>query len=73
MTYQLKSKIRQLRQEIKPKQKIGVSWKNEDNTINYNGKTYSSLEELENIIPKDDLVYVLSVKNNATGKVVNHA
>ena len=73
MTYQLKNKIRQLRQEVKPQQKIGVSWKNEDNTVSYNGKTFSSLEELEKIIPKDDLVYVISFMNNATGKVFNHA
>ena len=72
MTYQLKSKIRQLRQEVKPKQKIGISWKNEDGTISYEGKTYSSLEEFEKTIPKDDLVYVISVMDNSTGKVVNH-
>ena len=64
MTYRLKNKIQQLRQEVKPKHKIGVSWKNEDGTVTYLGKTYSSLEAFEKIIPKDDFVYIISWVEN---------
>ena len=64
MTYQLKSKIRKLRQEFKPKQKIGISWKNEDGTVSYERKTFSSLEEFEKTVPECDLVYVVSWEMN---------
>ena len=73
MTYQLKSKIRQLKQEIQPTIKKDVSWREEDGTIEYKGKFYNSEKELTEATPDVDLMYVISFMNNATGKVVKHA